>query len=52
VRTGYGREEEARVPEGIAVVDDLVEAAALIVESVKGRGGQGPDSVDPPSSPD
>lgn len=31
VRTGYGREEEAQVPEGVAVVDDLGAAARLIV---------------------
>jgi len=31
VRTGYGEEEAARVPAGTAVVEDLVEAAHLIL---------------------
>ena len=31
VRTGYGREHEADVPDGVAVVDDLPSAAAEIV---------------------
>jgi len=33
VRTGYGREQEARVPEEVAVVDDVGEAATLILSS-------------------
>lgn len=32
VRTGYGGEEEARLPDGFHVVDDLPGAARLIVE--------------------
>lgn len=31
VRTGYGAGEEARLPQGVAVVDDLPAAAALII---------------------
>lgn len=31
VRTGYGREQEARVPDGIRVADDLSAAAAVIL---------------------
>ena len=31
VRTGYGRDQEARVPAGVAVVDDLTAAADLIL---------------------
>jgi D-glycero-D-manno-heptose 1,7-bisphosphate phosphatase len=31
VRTGYGEEEEARLPEGALVADSLLEAATLIV---------------------
>jgi D-glycero-D-manno-heptose 1,7-bisphosphate phosphatase len=33
VRTGYGTEQEATVPEGITVVDDLAAAARLILTS-------------------
>jgi D-glycero-D-manno-heptose 1,7-bisphosphate phosphatase len=33
VRTGYGAAEEAGLPEGVAVVDDLRAAAALVVGS-------------------
>jgi D-glycero-D-manno-heptose 1,7-bisphosphate phosphatase len=31
VRTGYGSDEEGRLPQGVAVVDDLPAAAALII---------------------
>ena len=34
VRTGYGEEETARVPAGTVVVEDLVEAARLILSGV------------------
>jgi D-glycero-D-manno-heptose 1,7-bisphosphate phosphatase len=37
VRTGYGREHEGSVPEGVAVVDDLVAAARLILEEDERR---------------
>ena len=33
VRTGYGRESEAKVPENVAVVDDLPAAARLMVSA-------------------
>ena len=33
VRTGYGREQESRVPPGVSVVDDLGAAAWLIAEA-------------------
>ncbi len=33
VRTGYGREEEGRIPEGIVVADDLGAAARLILRT-------------------
>lgn len=33
VRTGYGREQEGAVPEGVRVVDDLRAAADLILEA-------------------
>jgi D-glycero-D-manno-heptose 1,7-bisphosphate phosphatase len=38
VRTGYGRDREASVPEGVAVVDDLTAAAAhILMSDGKGR---------------
>lgn len=39
VRTGYGRASEARVPEGVQVVDDVGAAARLVLG---GRGGATP----------
>ncbi len=45
VRTGYGRESEARVPPAVAVVDDLAAASRLILSG--GRIG----GVDPPGGP-
>jgi D-glycero-D-manno-heptose 1,7-bisphosphate phosphatase len=36
VRTGYGREEEARAPAGVVVVDDLPAAAELILAGPSG----------------
>jgi D-glycero-D-manno-heptose 1,7-bisphosphate phosphatase len=40
VRTGYGREEEGRAPEGVVVVDDLSAAADVILaEASEGRAG-------------
>lgn len=41
VRTGYGREHEKSVPDGVEVVDDLAAAAALIL-SVDGSGTRAP----------
>jgi D-glycero-D-manno-heptose 1,7-bisphosphate phosphatase len=38
VRTGYGREEEAAAPDGVAVVDDLAAAADLILAELRSRG--------------
>jgi len=46
VRTGYGAQEEAQVPAGVAVVDDLRAAAAVVVASAEAA-SRGPDSVDP-----
>lgn len=41
VRTGYGADHEARVPEGVPVVDDIGAAAALILaEGPAGRHGR------------
>ena len=42
VRTGYGRDEEPLIPDGVAVVDDLYAAAQRIVNRATG--------VDPPWS--
>ena len=39
VRTGYGRESEAALPEGLLVADDLPAAAGLIVELRSGTDG-------------
>ena len=44
VRTGFGVDEEARVPEGVAVVDDLWAAAKLILE--RADAGVDPFSAD------
>jgi D-glycero-D-manno-heptose 1,7-bisphosphate phosphatase len=38
VRTGYGRDHEAAVPAGVAVVDDVAAAAAHILEADAGEG--------------
>jgi D-glycero-D-manno-heptose 1,7-bisphosphate phosphatase len=48
VRTGYGREQEERVPAGVAVVDDLPAAAELILE--ERRTGAHGGCVDPSGS--
>jgi len=42
VRTGYGRDHEARVPEGVRVVDDLAAAASLILGGHVPGGAGGP----------
>lgn len=57
VRTGYGREHESSVPDGVAVVDDL-EAAATYILGEDGRGGAArassigglPSGVEPPGA--
>ena len=36
VRTGYGSQEEPRIPEGVAVVDDVGDAARLITRLAGG----------------
>ena len=36
VRTGYGREEEKELPDGVEAVDDLTEAAALVIRAAGG----------------
>ncbi len=52
VRTGYGSQEEAHIPDGVAVVDDLGEVAGLIKRLIAGHPSPlsrlGPDGVDPP----
>ncbi|MEJ2204712.1 MAG: HAD family hydrolase [Gemmatimonadota bacterium] len=47
VRTGYGREEEGRVPDGVAVRDALGDAAETILEAGP-RGTDSAGGVDPP----
>jgi len=42
VRTGYGADHEARVPEGVRVVDDIGAAAALILAAGPANGGDRP----------
>ena len=36
VRTGYGAESEAKAPEGVRVVDDLLEASGVIIDGTEG----------------
>ncbi len=47
VRTGYGRGEEGRVPEGVLVRNDLAEAAAAILQAGRSEERSG-GGVDPP----
>lgn len=44
VRTGYGSEEEPRIPDGMAVVDDVGDAARFITQLA--GGGPKPSSID------